>query len=150
MVQPETWKAIGEYTGKVWTAVGPLVGVLVGALLAHSWERKRWEKENRKEECRELIKSISHAATLILNVAVGAGASQHDAHNAYQDTVQVFHGRIFIAEDIEKTKIVDMWAHAVGEFGAQKIDANEFGNRVEEVRRTIINFVVPKKTRKQS
>jgi len=43
----------------VWASVGPLVGVLVGALLARSWDRRKWINENRKQEYRELLTTLT-------------------------------------------------------------------------------------------
>lgn len=138
MVQPETWKAIGEYSGKTWSTLGPFLGVLVGARLARSWDSKKWERDNRKEECRELIKSITHAATLHLNI--GSGTSQQQAYDAYLETVKTFHDRIFIAKDLEQENLLHLWAHAVGDNNNGKIDHGEFSDRVEALIKTIISF----------
>lgn len=146
-MQPETWKAIADYTGRAWIAVGPLAGVLIGALLTRSWDKTKWERDNRKEECRELIKGISHAATLILkcrNVGVVSGEEEKQAYDAYLETLQTFHDRIFIAKKLEEEKILDSWAYAVGDFGARKIDAGAFSDRVEKVRKEIIGLVISK------
>ena len=143
-MQPETWKAIGEYSGKLWTAVGPLIGVLVGAWLSRGWDTEKWYQENRKQECRELLASISHAATVVLNV--GHGNSVHEANQAYLDSIKIFQDRIFIAGDIEKAKLLDAWAHAVGDVRNEKIDPGAFSDRLDEIRNTIINLVVQRKS----
>jgi hypothetical protein len=140
MIEPATWKAIAEYSGKVWTALGPLVGVLIGAWLTRTGDRKKWERENRKEECRELITAISHAATLQINV--GNGTSERQVYEAYLESVRTFHDRIFIAKDIEGTKLLDSWAYAVNEFIRKKIDAAAFSDRVEAIRKSIVRLVV--------
>lgn len=129
--------------GKAWASVGPLVGVVVGALLARSWERKKWERENRKEECRELIKSISHAATVILNV--GHGQSIRDADEAYLDSIETLHDRIFIANDVEKANVLDLWAHAVHDVRNHKIDDGAFSDKVAQLRKMIVNLVLQRK-----
>jgi hypothetical protein len=143
MVQPETWKAIGENSSKAWSAVGPLVGVLIGAWLARAWDREKWEKENRKEECRELIKTITHAATLRL--VVGRGTSEAQAYSAYLDSLKTIHDRVFIAADLERHKLLDSWAHAVADFGAGAIDAGAFSDRLDALTKTIIGFVIPRR-----
>lgn len=140
MIQPETWKAIGEYSGKVWTAVGPLVGVLIGAWLGRAWDSKKWQQENRKEECRELLTSISHAATMRLTV--GHGHSEQEAYDAYLDSMRILHDRLFIAADIERAQLTDLWAKAVGDLLKGKIDEAVFSDRVSQTQSTIISFVV--------
>ncbi len=45
---------IGSLLGKTWGVVGPLVGVVIGAWLARSWQRKHWLLESKKAEFREL------------------------------------------------------------------------------------------------
>ena len=91
-----------------------------------------------KEECRELIKSITHAATLHLNI--GSGTSQQQAYDAYLETVKTFHDRIFIAKDLEQENLLHLWAHAVGDNNNGKIDHGEFSDRVEALIKTIISF----------
>jgi hypothetical protein len=140
MIQPDTWKAIDDYSSKAWSVLGPLVGVLIGAWLTRRGDFKNWERENRKEECRELIIAITHAATLAINV--GSGTSGDEAYNAYLETVKTIHDRIFIAADIEKAEILDIWAYAVSDFGSKKIDAAAFSDRVEQIRKSIVGLVV--------
>lgn len=140
MIQPDTWKLIGEYSNRAWTPLGPLVGVLIGAWLTRSGDREKWERENRKEECRELITAISHAATLQINL--GNGTSERQAYEAYLDSIKTIHDRIFIAEAIEQRDILNLWAHSVHDFGKKKIDAATFSDRVEKIRKTIVNLVV--------
>jgi hypothetical protein len=41
----------------IWVAVGPLVGVRYGQELAKRWQREQWIRENRNEECRELLQT---------------------------------------------------------------------------------------------
>jgi hypothetical protein len=140
MVNPERWKAIADYSGKAWSAVGPLVGILIGARLARSSERKHWLADNRKTECRELLTSISHAATLTLNI--GKGTSRQEAYEAYLNSVRMFKDRIFIAVEVDDQKILDTWAYGVHDYGDAKITEREFSDRIEKVREAIINIAL--------
>lgn len=145
-MQPETLKAVVEYAGKVWAVVGPLVGVLIGARLARARDREKWLQENRAQECRELLTSISHAATVILNVDVEYGNSVYDADQAYLGSLKIFNDRIFIARDIAEAKVVEVWAHAVGDVRNGRIEPGVFNDRLSEIQTRIINLVVQTKS----
>jgi hypothetical protein len=48
-------------------ALSGLLGVILGAFLTRSWQRKQWLLDNKKAEYRELISILSQAAHYILN-----------------------------------------------------------------------------------
>jgi len=142
MVEPSTWKALGEYSGKAWSAVGPLVGVLVGALLARSWGRRRWLIENRKQECQELLGAITKSATQMLTSnEAGGDIRSWESWDSYLGTVQSFHTRIFIAEDVDKEKLFDRWVPAVREFGSGH-DRHKFDEAIEKICATIVRMAI--------
>jgi hypothetical protein len=134
--------AIWDFGKYVWPAVGPLVGVLIGAWLSRSWDKSKWERDNRKEECRELIKSISHAATEILDR--GSGGTGKAAHEAYLDSLKTFHDRIFIADDVEKQNVYQEWVKAVLDLDMHNIDRQAFSDQVEVIREKIIKIALGK------
>lgn len=148
MIQPETWKAVGEYSGRVWTAVGPIVYVLIGAWLGRAWDIRKWELENRKEECRELLASITHARIAILDL--GDVHTGSEAYKAFTDSLKAFDARIFIAADIEQAKLFGTWQNAVDAFVSKRIDGQTFSNRVDGIRQSIIGFVVRSRSRPRS
>jgi len=135
MMELDTWKLIGEYSGKAWSAVGPLVGVLVGALLGRSWDRQKWLNDSVKQECQELLGAITKSATQIL---ADGGRKSWDT---YLDALTAFHTRIFIAEEVEKEKLLDLWARAVREFGEGR-DRQKFDDAVEKIRAAIVRTAV--------
>jgi len=69
MIQPETLKAIGDGLKTAWASVGPLVGVLIGAMLTRAWDRRKWINENRKQEYRELLTTLTSACTALIDNA---------------------------------------------------------------------------------
>lgn len=42
----------------IWAAVGPLVGVIIGGILAAWWQRRHWILDNKKVEYRELLDAL--------------------------------------------------------------------------------------------
>ena len=135
MIEPGTLKALGEYSGKAWSVVGPLVGVLVGALLGRSWDRQKWLNDNVKQECQELLGAITKSATQIL---ADAGRKSWDT---YLDALIAFHTRIFIAEEVEREKLLDLWAHAVHDFGEGR-DRHKFDDAIEKIRSAIVRMAI--------
>jgi hypothetical protein len=131
--------AARDFLKYVWPAVGPLIGVLVGAYLAKSSDRKKWLSENRKQECQELLGAITACAVKILS---DFGLAQDiEQYAAYLKTIEVFHTRIFIAEEVEKEKLEERWAAAVHEFGLTWMKKN-FDEALEEIRGKIIRIAM--------
>jgi hypothetical protein len=145
MVEPQTWRMIKDWSTTLWTVVGPVAGIFIGAWLVRSWDEKKWERDNVKDECRELLQTITHAGTLTLAaVEGGSGVSRSVAHEAYLQSLKTLHDRIFIAEQIEKLGLVDLWAHAVGDYGSQKIKSAEFSDRLDQALKLIRGLVTNK------
>ena len=136
MIQPQTLKTIFEY------GTGPLVGfvgVLVGARLSRSWDRVKWIKDNRTQECRELLTAITHAATLILDRGMVEGPSSPNRYEAYLESLKVFKSRLFIAKEVEEYKLLDSWAHAVNDFGSSG-DRHKFDDTLEGIIQRIVEM----------
>jgi hypothetical protein len=125
----------------VWPAIGPLLGVLVGAYLAKSSDRKKWLSENRKQECQELLGAITACAVKLLSDFPHGYAVEEYA--GYLKTIEVFHTRIFIAEEVEKEKLEERWTSAVGDFGTDWTKA-KFDTALEEIRGKIIRIAMKK------
>jgi hypothetical protein len=53
-MNPHNLGTTGSYLGTVWGVVGPLVGVVIGAWLAHSWQHKNQPLEGKKAEYLDL------------------------------------------------------------------------------------------------
>jgi len=55
----------------MWNAIGPLVGVVIGALLtpwvAWHWQRKQWMLDNKKQEYRDLLDGLLQASDEIID-----------------------------------------------------------------------------------
>lgn len=129
-------EALWTFLGNAWGSIGPLVGVVVGALLARSWDKQKWMKDNRKQECRELLSSIMTAASLIISrTLLGDMTVQGD--DAYKTSVEVFQTRIFIEKDVRKFQLLDLWAHAVHDFNRDK-ERSKFDSVVDRIRSKIV------------
>jgi len=60
-MNPVTWKQISDAVSSVWLAAGPLIGILVAAMLLRSTERKKWLNDGRKQEFKELLTVLTTA-----------------------------------------------------------------------------------------
>jgi hypothetical protein len=138
------WPLVGKFLYGFWAAVGPLIGVLVGALLARSWDKQKWMKDTRKHEFQELLTALTDAATAILGskerVVPGiAHRGDGPAYAAYLKTVRVFNDRIFISKDLKERKFLDRWAFAVNQYAASP-DRNTFDETFEAIQNEIIEL----------
>jgi len=140
MIQPETLKAIGDGLKTAWASVGPLVGVLIGAMLTRAWDRRKWINENRKQEYRELLTTLTSACTALIDNAqalVQSSAEQISARGAYFKSLQVLQDRIFIANEIGKMNLFDRWAAAMKDLQETK-DFRKFEDSFEVMKNEIV------------
>jgi hypothetical protein len=50
----------------IWGLVSPFVGIRYGQDLARRWQKEHWTNDNARQECRELISTLTRAFTLML------------------------------------------------------------------------------------
>jgi hypothetical protein len=146
--QPVNWSMVATYASGAWAVVGPLVGVLVGAWLSRSWDKQKWMNDNRKEECRELLTAVTDAATAVLDRDVGTdgvslAAKMDRANKAYLTSLKVFQDRIFIADDIERTQLFDIWPIAVNRYNSTR-NRHDFDNSFEHIKKKIVQIATGK------
>ena len=97
-----------------------LAGVVVGAgltyLLGRSKEHEQWLRDNRKQEYRELLSSISDAYLNMVKTKPGIGWEKEAHLRAEQlksDAFRVLHDRIFIAQEIKDADIMNQWLYVI-------------------------------------
>lgn len=110
------------YVYQVWAAVGPLVGVVVGAWLAARWQRRRWILDNKTAEYRGLFDALStyrftltqyHADYEYAMVAVSAQKQYDDdvaLAKAMAAATNAFADRIFTRQSILKSGARGDWS----------------------------------------
>src|SRR5882762_7637722 len=148
MVQPEIWKAFADIGMKVWSGVGPLVGVLVGALLARRWDRQKWTNDNRKEECRELLTAMTKVADSCLEVRAhfaSASAVKTEAVQAAwvedRKCMIILQDRIFIARRLNQERMFKRWNETTTEF-LKDGDVQKFGERLNTLKQIVIDIAL--------
>lgn len=137
MTNPEALKTTIAYLKGAWSALGPLAGVLIGAWLARSWDKRKWIDDNRKEECRELLTSVSNAAFLILRKQAAGGVSEFQVDEAFMAASKTFEDRIFIAGDIHRKALGAFWSEAASEF-RRTGDAVKFDDAFTTIKKAIV------------
>lgn len=125
-----------EYAKSVWLAIGSLVGVIVGAWLTRSWDREKWIKDNRKQECKELLAAISKAATLLFASRMVRDVDVA-SRDAFLESLKVFSQSIFIARDVEYQQAFDLWKEAVHDYNTT-LDHHKCDEKLEQIRTKII------------
>jgi hypothetical protein len=134
-VQPESSHPALTLILSIWAGVGPLVGLLTGTFLQMRIARNQWLRDNRKQECRELMGALSAASVALGYWYLGVSQLQSrfgvvDEHlnqavaerlKHYIDlntTLQMlFVDRLFIYEEVRDAEIRDRWNAIVDEHG---------------------------------
>jgi hypothetical protein len=124
-MQPETWKFIGEYSGRAWAAIGPLVGVLVGAYLAGRRQKQEWLADNKKEEYRELVASITKCLTAYVQIyavqTVRSGDDERTIMAGDANFAEVVRSRLFIGESVRRLDVSRRFMKIKGDFRKNRI-----------------------------
>jgi len=109
----------------IWAAVGPLVGIRYGQELAKRWQQEQWVRENRKQECRELLDVLyQHAAANLGAASDPAGLISIAFHKTIKS-------RIFIAGDLAKSKFEERWYALLSDAKRHSIQSEEYVNARE-------------------
>lgn len=107
MMSPEAWKHLGS----LWSAVGPLFGVYIGAQLAAQTHRAQWIADKKLEEYRELVTTLTQSMSTLVGLSgkVLDPDMQRSSANAYTAVLEVNRSRIFIANEIKPMLIPQRW-----------------------------------------
>ena len=127
----------GTDWGEIWNAAGPLVGVVIGALMtpwvAWHWQRKQSESDNKREEYRDLldtlgacvqdIKTMKEKVYVRSKLVYGGTELMEEEYRESQErgsltrqtlatlrtATRVFEDRLFIDEALKKHRIREDW-----------------------------------------
>jgi hypothetical protein len=143
MVQPETWKELGEYSGKAWGVLGPLVGVLVGAYIANRNQKKHWIADNKRAEYRELLSTVHRNSMKMAAICTAPRSNpgltveeQKEYDELNLEVVQVMDDRMFINHEINDVHVRKLWVEA--EYALHKHrKVGEFSMGVGQILRVI-------------
>jgi hypothetical protein len=146
MVEVGVWKTLGATVERAWSGIGPLAGVLVGAWLARSWDRKKWISDGRKEECRELLTAMTVVADLALEAYSKKGTPEftHAMKIAWEEErkcLRILQDRIFIAGRLKDTRVRKLWQTVTTDY-LRDGDAKVFGKRLDEIKTIIIDIAL--------
>ena len=98
----------------MWNAIGPLVGVVIGALLtpwiAWRWQHRQWSLDNKKQEYRDLLDGLFQASEEIIKARpnISAGVSQELVSAVWKGN-RLVRDRIFVASAIRGGGIPGDW-----------------------------------------
>jgi hypothetical protein len=140
MIQPETWKVIADYSSKAWSAVGPLIGVLVGGYIANRSQRRHWILDSKRLEFKELFATLTRSYTAIVN---GYGPGSHSGEDERRAEVlrlearNTILDRVVIGPEVKKMQLVEKWDRAAFQFVKDHeyiAFARAFGKIMDELR----------------
>ncbi len=118
----------------MWNVIGPLVGVVIGALLtpwiSWRWQHRQWSMDNKKQEYRDLLDGLFQASEEIIRARPQASVGINDELLlAVWRGRRVIRDRIFVARAIQRHGITEEWdvigKLAVWEAGEEKMKIGE-------------------------
>ena len=128
----------------IWPVVALLIGVLAGGYIANRNQKKQWLADSQKQEYRELLSTLTTAATVLIDYyqtgnATHTPAEREQTFKVYADALRILQDRIFIAKAIKESKIYDRWTVAMQDLSAME-DVDKFSDKFEEIREAIIEL----------
>jgi heme exporter protein D len=124
----------------VWPAVGPLVGVFIGAWIANRNQRKQWVADNRKQEYRELLTALVNASGDVMErlspMAAHGPESQKQFYESERAVGIIIYDRIFIARDVKEMNLGPRWITAINEVNRNG-DVRLFAERISQMQQEI-------------
>jgi len=145
--QPVNWTAVASLARSIWSAVGPLIGVLVGANIANRNQRKHWLLDNRRAEYRKLLTTLTRAYGDIMNTYSQAGITGKDMHRCERvrlNAINVIRDRIFISEEVTKMELLEKWNSAAVTFIKDRnyeLFATRFSEVMDSLRRSAFKIL---------
>lgn len=113
------WKTIGEWAGKMWAALGPLVGIFIGSWLTNHHLKQSRIADSKKEEYRELLSTLTRTLKTIAQfhapVGLHSGAEEREYDDANDEALISIDTRLFIRKEIDKIELRTRWQSAVQE-----------------------------------
>jgi hypothetical protein len=126
----------------IWGAVGPLVGIIIGHRITKAWQREQWIVENKKQEYRELLSTLSKSFSVYARYYTGGAAhgpeAQERLERAEAEVLETINDRIFIAAEIREHDILKRWVAAVQDFERDR-NSHQFAQRFGEICKTILD-----------
>lgn len=125
----------------IWSGLGPLAGVFVGAYIANRNQRRQWASTCKKEEYSELISNLTKSMMLYINsrafpVARGPEEQRAEAE-ALTRVGETARNRIFIASTVKRLNVVKRW-HEATRFieggGDLDVFSSTVGKLLDEIR----------------
>lgn len=116
--------------------MSPFVGIRYGTELSRRAQKDHWIADNQKEEYREVLAAITNAYIVVVRnsapmVAYGP-KEQREREDAERRSLEAIRNRLFIATDLEREKIPDLWSRALHDMDHNP-DIKEFKRRFEEI-----------------
>jgi hypothetical protein len=110
---------VWSFVVKVWSGIGPLVGVLIGSWLTRSWQLKQWVLDGKKTEYRELISTLSGSYNRIVNNWPSATLVTAEERRKQVEAVvagrQVIEDRIFSVKQMRVENVRELWEQLTAE-----------------------------------
>ncbi len=132
----------------IWAALGPLVGVYYGHVLSKRWQKEHWITENKKQEYREVLSTLTEAFSKIVlygSPGVATGPEEQRARNGAESAaLAALRDRLFIANELSEFKALDRWLEATRDFD-NKHDVTQFSQRFRslssEIRQAGLRYI---------
>lgn len=131
------FEAVKECATKSWTAIGPLLGVLVGAYISSRNQKRQWGLDNKRAEYRELLTTLTECGSELMSFPTGELADRRRIDEIARLSVNVIYNRLFVADMVISTNLMKRWRDCISDLRTSKnINAfrTEFDSIMNDIR----------------
>ncbi|HVC48307.1 MAG TPA: hypothetical protein VND90_13775 [Terracidiphilus sp.] len=122
-------------------AGGALLCVLVGHFLTRLWEEKRWKRDQKLLEFRELVTAITAAIADQQHYELAGGIKIdlfEKQMKSFKKAVRTIEDRIFILEDVKRLRIGERFFDGRNQF-AEDQNGDAFAKNMGSILRDIVS-----------
>jgi hypothetical protein len=126
----------------IWGALGPIVGIYLGAHIANRNQRKQWLSDCKKEEYSSLLSAVTEASVICATLPLVQGPEEQSAAAAARKRVgEVAFSKIFIASAIKRLRVTQRWEDAVRSGNKSETFADTTGQLMDDIRAEAIKDI---------
>lgn len=127
-----------------WSAIGPLVGVLIGAGLTKHIQRRQWLADRKREEYRELLTVLTQGYGEVMELDQRNELSVDAVNQIQIRVVHAVHNRIFTSDEaMVKIDVFKEWSDALQKLriGDKMEFSTKFGALTEDIRQIALEDI---------
>lgn len=125
-----------------WASIGPLVGVILGAMLTRAWQQRQWKLQNKKEEYKTTLAVLARAGIMMLDISstnVIRGEDEKRLYDLRIEGIIAIQQNIFIRKRLGEAKVLEAWTEMTKSLSSPVELCKSLVMNLNQLLQTIVN-----------